>query len=465
MPEPATLSFQTDPGSFRDPSGFIFRYNNEVLRAIAPSFFTHYNHLHDSGLYASLVSGNKLITHSDDANCLGPGFAGYKVIKPETIPFISYPYEWCFSGLKDAALLTLDIQLESLKHGMVLKDASAFNVQFLKGKPIFIDTLSFEKYREGMPWVAYRQFCQHFLAPLALIAYKGEAVSKLSLIYADGLPLELTSSLLPKRSYFTGGIASHIHIHSKIKPTQSRKSKNQLKAVLSKTQLLHIVEHLMDTVKGLNLKPGKSPWSSYVTENTYTEKTGSQKAALISDWLRDVNPGTTWDIGCNTGSYSLLASAHSKSVIAMDSDHRSIEQLYTSIRNSNHETILPLVIDWANPSHGTGWDNLERKTLMQRGKPDLILALALVHHLRITAGVPFDMMAKSFSEKGAWLIIEYIPRDDIQVMEMLMHRQDVFGDFSIDSFTSIFEKYFVIKQKTALSGSGRILFLMQKRAE
>jgi hypothetical protein len=463
-PEQDNLSYKIDSGSFRDPSGFIFQNNNQTYRAIAPSYFDNFKRLCDSGLYNSLTSKNKLIKHTHEANYLPEQFTNYKVIKPENIPFISYPYEWCFSQLKDIALLTLSIQIESLKHGMILKDASAFNVQFLNGKPIFIDTLSFEKYVEGTPWIAYRQFCQHFLAPLALIAYKGEALSKLSQVFLDGIPLELTSSLLTKRSYLNSGIASHIHIHSKIKFKAEKKNTSGKKIGLSKKQLFNIIEHLEHTVSSLNLASQKSQWNNYVFENSYTEEAKDKKAKIISSWLDTIKPKTIWDMGCNTGFYSVLAAKHCDYLISMDADHLCIDALYNSI-NKTTTNILPLVIDLANPSPAIGWENRERSTLTQRGKPDLILALALVHHLRITFGITFNMIAKLFADKGKWLIVEYVPKEDIQVKEMLLNRADIFSDFNPESFTAAFEKHFQIREKINLTGSGRSLFLMSRLYE
>lgn len=461
--EKNTFSYQVDPGSFRDPSGFTFHSGNEIYRAIAPSYFDHYNLLKNSGLYASLTSCNLLIQHQEETNFLSPQFPDCKIIKQTKIPFISYPYEWCFSQLKKAALLTLSIQLEALKHEMILKDASAYNVQFIGNKPIFIDTLSFETYKEGSPWIAYRQFCRHFLAPLALMAYKDESLSKLSQVFLDGIPLELTSTILTRRSYLNSGIASHIHVHSKIEGKVTTKQKNGKKINLSKKQLITIVEHLKETVSNLNVKSKNSRWNKYVSENSYSENAKDEKTKVISKWLQIAKPKTIWDMGCNTGSYSLLASEFCESLIAMDTDHQCIESFYNSLSGSKNNNILPLIIDLANPSPGIGWNNKERKTLIQRGKPDLIMALAVVHHLRISHGIPFDKIAQSFSEQSEWLVIEYVPKEDIQVQEMLQNREDIFEDFNLTSFLSVFESHFIVQESMQMPGSGRIIYLMKRK--
>ncbi|MBI4945006.1 MAG: SAM-dependent methyltransferase [Bacteroidetes bacterium] len=470
--EKDTFSFIVDHGSFRDPSGFSFYYNNEIFRAIAPSYFDHFELMKSSGLYDLLSSHEYLVKHNEEVDppflqnansSLASQFAGFKIIKPKQIPFISYPYEWCFSQLKKAALLTLTIQSEALKHGMTLKDASAFNVQFIGNKPIFIDTLSFEKYKEGSPWIAYRQFCQHFLAPLALIAYKSESLSKLSQVFLDGIPLELTSSLLTMRSYLNTGIASHIHVHSKIQPKKTKKKSSDKRIMLSKRQLTTILDHLKETVNSLNLKTKRSLWNEYVSESSYTKKSTEEKSKIISGWLQSVKPKTIWDMGSNTGTYSLLASAFCNHVIAMDADHACMESFCHSLTNSKKNNILPLIIDLANPSPGIGWNNRERKTLIQRGKPDLIMALALVHHLRISHGIPFEKIARSFSEQGEWLIIEYVPKDDSQVEEMLQNREDIFTDYIFHRFIDIFSVYFDLHHQHELPESKRILCLMRAK--
>ncbi|MEK6615508.1 MAG: SAM-dependent methyltransferase [Bacteroidota bacterium] len=452
-----------NPASFHDPSGFIFTYENEIYRAIAPSYFENFSLLTKSELYKTLISKKLIVEHSEREFFLPGEYSTYKIIKPEKIPFISYPYEWCFSQLKDAALLTLIIQKEALKYGMLLKDASAYNIQFIGAKPIFIDTLSFEKYEEGKPWIAYRQFCQHFLSPLALMHYKSTELSKLSINFIDGIPLELASSLLPKRSYLNSGIASHVHIHAKIQEKITKQKKSERKIALSKKQLLNIVEHLIDTISSLKLKTNKSHWNKYASENTYSVKAKEAKSKIIFDWLLSVKPKTIFDVGCNTGDYTLQASKLCDYIVAIDSDHQCIESFYNSLSGANTKNILPLIVDLANPTPAIGWANEERKTISQRGKADVLLALAFIHHLRIRNNIPFHLIANYFSEITHHLIIEYIPKDDRMVKEMIAGREDIFADYTQGNFTSAFEKYFLIKKNHSLPDSGRMLFLMTKK--
>lgn len=457
-----------DPASFRDPSGFIFSRDGIVYRAVAPRYFEDLSLLQASKLYDTLVSKKMLIAHSavNETGILPEGYSAYKVIQPEKIPFISYPYEWSFSQLKSAALLTLSIQLQALKHGMTLKDATAFNVQFTGTAPVFIDTLSFEKYVEGKPWIAYRQFCEHFLAPLALMSYRTPVLSKITQTFLDGIPLDLASSLLPKRSYLNSAVLSHLHVHAKFQstntgPAGSASATN--KASISKDKLITLIKHLEEGIQSLQLKVSKSTWINYQEIDNYTGTSKSHKQEIISNWVQKIQPGLVWDLGCNTGEFSAIASKHAKQVVAMDGDILCIDSLYNHMKGKEQKNILPLFVDLANPTPALGWAARERKTLTERGKPDLILALALIHHLRISNNTPFEMIAKLFSEWSEWAIVEFIPKDDSQIKKMLASRADIFDDMNRGDFERIFGKYFDISDTSSLPESGRLLYLLKRK--
>ena len=257
--------------SFRDPSGFVFRSNGLLFRRINKSYAENYDFLRESGLYELLSTSGALVKHIELDEPRFDDAEFYKTIQPREIPFISYPYEWSFSQLKDAALLTLDIQLSALEHGMTLKDASAYNIQFEHGQPVLIDTLSFEKYTAGTPWVAYRQFCQHFLAPLALIAKSDVNLSQLSRVFIDGVPLELASRVLPASSWFKWGLVGHLHLHAKAQKayadTQARKSSGN---TVSRKALIGLIESLRSAVVSLKWKPRGTEWGDYYQKTTYS---------------------------------------------------------------------------------------------------------------------------------------------------------------------------------------------------
>ncbi len=451
-----------NPASFRDPSGFVFTRKEETYRAIAPLYFENLALLHSSGLYKKLTEKKLLVSHAEEeTNLLPDEFKGYKVIKPQQIPFISYPYEWCFGQIKEAALLTLDVLQQSLSHNMILKDATAYNVQFTGYQPIFIDTLSFEKYEEGKPWIAYKQFCQHFLAPLALMSYKLPELSGLLKNHLDGIPLDISAELLPRRALLNSGIATHIILHAKFQQKNAGSSTAKVStATLSKKNLLAMASHLRDCIEGLSIKEKKSTWSGYENNNSYSEGSQKEKERLIASWLQKLAPKTTWDIGCNTGHYSKIAAAQGSYVLSMDLDFYCIEALYQNLKKTKTAGILPLWNEFSNPSPGLGWANRERKTMPERSKANLILALALVHHLRIGNNVPLQMIAEHFSKLTEHLIIEFVPKTDPMVKQMLASREDIFSDYTADEFARTFKKHFHIHESTPLPGSDRILFRM-----
>ena len=296
------------PSSFRDPDGFLFYRENSIYRQINNSYKDNYDFLITSGLYDRLIRESLLISHeeldleAEDSNRV------YRVIKPEPIPFISYPYEWCFSQLKDAALVTLRIQKIAIGYGMFLKDASSYNIQFAKGKPVFIDTLSFEKYKEGRPWPAYRQFCQHFFAPLSLMSCKDARLNQLLKIYVDGIPLDLASALLPFPARFNLSLFYHVYMHAKSQLYFSGKSVDTANFKLSKTALLGLINSLESGIEKLKYKSqGRRPWSDYYANTNYSEKGLSHKKQLVSEFLDIASPKITWDLGANTGLFSRIS--------------------------------------------------------------------------------------------------------------------------------------------------------------
>ena len=260
----------TIPSSFRDPSGFLFYLDGSIFRQVNTIYKENYDHLMNSGIYEILVADKLLIPHEEvDIEGVNPDLA-YKIIKPELIPFISYPYEWSFSQLKDAALATLSIQKRSVDFGMSLKDCSAYNIQFRNGKPVFIDTLSFEKYHEGQPWVAYRQFCQHFLAPLALMSCRDVRLNQLLRVYIDGIPLDFTSSLLPFRTRFIFSLLSHIHLHARSQKHYADKAVDVSGKRVSRMSFLGLINNLESAVKKLRWQPGGTEWADYYDDTNYS---------------------------------------------------------------------------------------------------------------------------------------------------------------------------------------------------
>ena len=458
-----SIAAQKLSASFKDPDGFLFKSNNILYRQINTSYKDNYDCLISSGLYENLAQNNLLISHDEEQI---PSFNPeilYKIIRPEIINFISYPYEWCFSQLKDAALLTLKIQKESLGKGMSLKDCSAFNVQFKNGKPIFIDSLSFEKYKKGQPWVAYRQFCQHFLAPLALMSYTDVRLNSLFKQFIDGVPLDLAAKLLPFKTRFNFSLLTHIYLHADAQKHFSIKSKKQSNSQVSDFSLLGIIDSLESSIKSLKLKTNRSHWTDYYSETNYSPEAFKQKKKVVTRYLEKSNSKMIWDLGANTGVFSEIASQDKREVVSFEVDPIVVEKNYNDCKKDKKENILPLLMDLTNPSSAIGFQSNERLSLIERGPADTALALALIHHLAISNNLPFDRIAQFLSEICDTLIIEFIPKTDSQVQRLLQSRKDIFINYNQNTFEKEFKKFFTVGNTQQISESQRILYLMHKK--
>jgi hypothetical protein len=458
--------------SFRDPSGFVFRQDGLVYRQINPVYAAHYDHLHASGLYDTLTRKHLLIPHTEASLDLARTPDAYRIIQPEPIDLISYPYEWSFGQLKDAALTTLRIQRLALKHDMILKDASAYNIQFVAGKPVFIDTLSFEIYREGQLWDAYRQFCQHFLAPLALMAYKDVRLGTLSRQYIDGVPLDLAASLLPKRTWLRLGLALHLHLHSRAQSrytgkgaaSEASQSKPAKTRTLSRKALLNIVESLQGAVKSLRWKAAeRTSWADYYEGDSYDSTGFDDKQAIVARFIEQVDPASAWDLGANTGVFSRLCAERDIPTVAWDIDPGAVELNYREVKGRKETHLLPLIIDLANPSPGIGWANAERESFAERGGVDLVLALALIHHLAISNNTPLEQVARFMSRLGEHLIIEFVPKEDPKVQILMASRRDIFPTYTREGFETAFEPAYDILDSQEAGHSMRRLYLMRKK--
>ena len=453
------------PGSFRDPSGFIFLEGRAIYRQINKSYKSNYDKLISSGLYKDLLEKSLLIPHRESTKKSTEPALSYKVIKPDMIPFISYAYEWSFSQLKVAALATLDISLIALKHNMILKDASAFNIQFIKNKAILIDTLSFQEYENKEPWVAYKQFCQHFLAPLALMSYADIRTRELLRTNIDGIPLDLASKLLPKKSWLNFGIATHIHLHAQSQKRYADKHetvKTNPRGI-SKTQLTNILINLKSTIESLNWNIAKTEWGDYYNQTNYSGKAFTHKQKLVKDITKKIKPKQIWDLGANTGEFSITTAPYTKNVIAFDIDPLAVERNYLKLNNIKINNILPLIQDLTNPSPALGWQNCERMSLIERGPVDLVLALALIHHLAISNNLPLSSIAEYLHSITANLVIEFVPKTDSQVQKMLASRKDIFDKYTQVQFEQEFDKYFITKSKHKITGSKRTLYWLKSR--
>ncbi len=451
--------------SFRDPAGLVFKRDGVVYRQIANSYGPTYDRLMGSGLYGALVDEGLLIPHREVGVEHASAPDAYQVLEPVQLPFVSYPYEWSFSQLRDAALATLAVQRRALEFNLSLKDASAYNLQLLGGRPALIDTLSFEPYEPGYPWVAYRQFGQHFLGPLAVMSYRDVRLSQLLKSNLDGLPLDLAVRLLPWRTRLKPGLLMHLHLHER---SQRRHAGSQIERAahagqMSPHRMRGLLESLDSTIRGLDWDPHSTPWASYGEADSYDRASHDHKVRLVGEYLAEARPTAVWDIGANTGEFSRIASAHNIPVVSIDSDPGAVELNYRQVTANREPLLFPIVADLTNPSAALGWENREVPALSARGPTDVVLALALVHHLAISNNLALDALAEAFGRLGRALIIEFVPRSDPKTRRLVAMRNHDFPDYTETNFESAFGRLFEIVRSDAIEGMERRLYLMVKR--
>jgi hypothetical protein len=457
------LPFSQHPSSYRDPSGFLFYRDGILYRQVNKIFAPDFDMFMQNGLHDHLVKKQLLISDEIINENLTGSENWHLTLQPEFIPFISYPYEWCFDMLKDAALLTLEAANDAMNFGMMLRDASAYNVQLHKGKMIFIDTLSFEQYDEQKPWKAYHQFCQHFFAPLALMHYLKEPLQNLFLAYPDGLPLGMTSKMLPFKSKWN--LHSYLHLHLQSSIAKRNKTENDGGKAFSKQKMKNLLQSLKDGICSFSFSQSSTVWTNYYEEAGQRGDYLAAKKQIISDWLSRLNIKTVFDAGANEGEFSELAASFATCVISTDSDHSAISKLYQKVLQKNSSNIFPLVLDLANPSPAIGANNNERPSFLERIKVDLTLALALIHHLALGRNISFEKIAEMFSSAGKYLVIEFVPGEDEMVRPMTSHKKELLQTYTEENFLTAFQKFFIILHKQEVSTSGRTLYLMQKHDE
>jgi ribosomal protein L11 methylase PrmA len=453
------------PSSLRDPAGFIFAFEEGLYRAVNKNYKNDFDLLSSSGLYHHLINKAFLVEHDEGSTRFTfNDLDAYKVLKIQKLTFISYPVEWCFGQLKTAALFTLQLQKIALDYGMTLKDASAFNVQYRGAKPIFIDILSFEKYKDGSPWLAYEQFCRHFLAPLALMSYRDDRLQQLLRIYMDGIPLDLATELLPRASYFNLPLLTNIILQAKAQQWFSKFTPTST-PIVKKQALMALIDNLYNLIEGLKVRKKNSAWNNYYEDACiYTNQAMISKHQIIEELLDKAKPKMVWDLGANDGKFSRVASTKNIYTVSMDFDHNSVESNYLNACRNNDLYLLPLLMNIINPSPAQGWSSCETKSLIERGPVDTMLALALIHHLVISHSLSLASIAASFASMCNSLIIEFVPENDPQILYLLRSKPvPSFEElYNIEIFEREFKKHFVFLDKLNIEDSGRIIYFAQK---
>ncbi len=448
--------------SFRDPSGFIFLDNGVIKRQINPIYFEVYNKLKSECFFENASQHGLLVSHKELSVT-----EESIIIQPEQIPFITYPYEWSFNQYKEAALLTLKLQKFALSKGFSLKDATAFNVVFNRGKAIFIDTLSLDIYKENSPWRAYKQFITHFLGPLLLAKYHGAQSIKLMSNFIDGIPVGLLSSMLPAKSKLNPFLYANIHLLAKFETKHSEDYKGELKTKnLSKKGQLNIIDSLFNYIKKIQLNEA-SEWGDYYNKTNYTNTAFHEKAGIINSWIDELNIKKIIDIGGNDGTFVRKINAPLEHALVCDIDNNAVDFNFKQIKQNKETTILPFVLDVLNPSAGIGFNNKERLSFIGRMKnfaPDVSMALAVIHHMTLSGNITFDMSAEFFASFSKCLIIEFPKRNDSWVQRLLKTKGEFeahFDFYNEAEFTKAYTAYFNIKEHCVIKESNRSLFYLE----
>jgi SAM-dependent methyltransferase len=437
-----------------------------VYRQVTQVGSRAYDALLESGLYDQLVSDGLLLAHVEEDPRLAAEPGAYRVLRPEQLGFVSHPWEWSFSQLRDAALLTLELERRALARGLTLKDASAHNVQYDAGRSVHIDSLSFEPYSEGRPWSAYRQFCQHFLGPLALMSRVDLRLGRLLEQYLDGIPLDLTTPLLPFRTRLTPSLGIHLHAHSWTSRRHQDDPPDRAAAATRQQMTLqarrNLVDSLRDAVQGCTLPRVRTTWSDYYAQTNYSDEAMASKTSAVAAFLEQTRPTRVWDLGANVGRFSRMAAERGALTVAWDADAVAVDTAYRMTRDEPVARLLPLLVDLTNPSPDLGWISRERAGFFSRADVDLVLALGLVHHLAIGANVPLASLADLLARLAPWAVVEWVPKEDSQVARLLATRQDIFPTYTLEGFRAAFETHFRLVASTPISGSNRRIDLFQR---
>ena len=346
----------------------------------------------------------------------------------KSIPVVTYPYEWSFSQLKQAALLTLDVTLLALKHGLTLKDATAFNVQPYKGGMVFIDHTSFEPTDNKMPWRPYSQFCKHFIAPLLMASRTGRHINKHFRLNLDGVDLGEAVAALPFKDRFNPAILTHIYMHHNLTKSYEH-SNDQPQNIKRRGDQRAYIEHLRRVISAIKPPRYCTEWHDYYANTNYEDTAFVEKERLIQETIGDKQYPCIWDLGANNGHFSRLVASSADMVISMDIDHAAVDFNVSENARQNFTHIYPLVMDITNPSPALGFANQERLPIGERAQPNLMMALALIHHLTITYNIPFHMVAEHLRSYNAELIIEFVGRDDSQVKKLLCNKDDPYDHY------------------------------------
>lgn len=458
----STLNFAE--GSFRDRDARVFLRDRQVLRALSVRGLANWDFVSSRAFWKKAIPQGTIIETARapeyDSLVREHGFAA--ALEHQRLRLLTWPWEWSFSMLKDAALLQLGLMKESLAEDCILKDATPFNFQFRGSRVLLMDTASIERLPRGEAWHGYRQFCQQFLFPLMLQAWKNVAFQPWLRGSTDGIPVSEFARMLSWRDLFRPGAITHVWLHSLLqKQTRNQPVQQSLEASgFEKSMIERNVDSLLKIVDRLHWTPADSVWSNYNNDAQHVAHDSIVKERFVREACASLCPETVWDIGCNQGRYSQIAAECGADVVAMDADHLTIDQLYRRLRDAQNRKITPIVFNVADPSPGIGWNGSERPSLPTRSRPNMVLCLAVIHHLVIGSNLLLSDVVRWLRGLDAAVVFEWVDRSDPLVAQLLQNRRDIFDDYSKEQFRRCAESHFRIVRSEKLSES-RELFLLQ----
>jgi ribosomal protein L11 methylase PrmA len=460
-----------DPASFRDPAGRVYLENGRVFRTVSDFAVADFEFARSNKTLRRLIDAGGVIETRDVAanDADAPRGQAARVVEHPRLPFISYPYEWSFSLLKAAALHHLDLQIALLGGGVALSDATAYNIQFIGPRPIFIDPLSFVPYQEGDYWKAHRQFCEQFLNPLLMHALVGVPHNDWFRGSLEGVPTLMLARMIAPHKRLSWRVLTQV-----VLPAQLQSGKNSLDAAsataarpLPKNAYLGMLTGLRDWIASMKPKGAdKTLWADYAKNNSYDEAEFATKKGLVGAFVARAQPRLLWDLGCNTGEYSEVALANgASSVIGFDFDHGALEGAYARAVDRKLD-FLPLFQDASNPSPGQGWSGEERASLMRRNsEAQALVALAFIHHIAIGRNVPLDRVVEFLVGLAPKGVVEFVPKEDAMVKRLLALRKDIFPDYTLDNFKALVARRARVVSDETVTGSGRTLVAYDRTSQ
>ena len=459
---PDTGLGHADPGSYRDPLSRVFVVGSEIYRGLRGDGVADYEAFEASPLFRAAIDAGQIVgtRRAEAPEDLGDDHGWELFLHHDRVPFVSYPYEWTFSMRREAALLQLDLAGRALNDGLITKDATPYNVVFNGAAPQFIDIGSFERLHRGEPWYGYQQFCRMNLYPLMFQAHLDLDPRPWLRGSLDGISATDAWRLLSghKRKR---GVLNHVGLQARAERAATAEEPEESR--IGPALIAKQIEHLTRTVEGLSWSPPESTWSGYGERGHYEAAELGEKEAFVAAAV-GTGRRLVVDLGANDGRFSRIARQGADLVVASDIDATVVERLHRTLVAESTEGILPLLIDLVDPSPAQGWRVAERASFAARCDADVVLALALVHHLAITRSVPIDQVVDQLAELGRELVLEIPHRDDPMVALLLSRkRAGLYDQYSVETFEAAVHRRFVVAEKRVLAAGTRTLLHAHRR--